>query len=38
VLPNGNLLLGSILDDRCAVFDPDTQTWEATGNKLNCEP
>jgi hypothetical protein len=35
VLPNGTVLLGSITDNRCALFDPDTLTWTATGNKLN---
>jgi len=35
VLSDGKMLLGSITDDKCALFDPSTRTWAATGSKLN---
>src|SRR6202007_1762487 len=33
VLPDGRLLLGSIDDQRSAIFDPSTNSWTAAGNK-----
>jgi hypothetical protein len=33
VLPDGRLLLGSIFDQRTAIYDPNTNTWTAAGNK-----
>ena len=37
VLPDGNLLLGSITDSGCALFNPQARTWTPTsGNKRNA--
>jgi len=33
VLPDGRLLLGSIFDQRTAIYDPGTNTWTAGPNK-----
>jgi hypothetical protein len=33
VLPDGRLILGSIGDNRTAIFDPETNTWSAGPNK-----
>ena len=35
LLADNTLLVGSVTDNRCVVFDPTTQTWTATGAKLN---
>jgi hypothetical protein len=35
VLPDGRVLLGSIDDNRTAIYDPKTNTWAPTGNKLD---
>ena len=35
VLPNGSLLMGSIAGPDCAIFNPATSTWTATGSKLH---
>jgi hypothetical protein len=34
MLPNGKILLGSIADNRTALFDPKTLTWSDAGTKL----
>jgi hypothetical protein len=36
VLPDGKVLLGSIVDNRCAIFDPVSKTWSPTGPKQNA--
>ena len=36
VLPDGRVLLGSITDNRCALFDPQTQGWAAAAAKPNA--
>jgi len=33
VLPDGRLMLGSINSQQVAIYDPDTNTWTAAGNK-----
>jgi hypothetical protein len=34
VLPDGRLLLGSIFDNKTAIWNPQTNTWTDAGNKL----
>jgi hypothetical protein len=34
LLPDGRLLLGSIMDARSAIWDPQTSTWVDAGTKL----
>ncbi|HEY1934809.1 MAG TPA: hypothetical protein VGG99_22620 [Acetobacteraceae bacterium] len=36
VLPDGKVLLGSIADNRCAIFDPVSRTWSPAGPKQNA--
>jgi hypothetical protein len=35
VLPDGRVMIGSIFDSRCAIYDPVTNTWAAAANKNN---
>jgi hypothetical protein len=35
VFPDGRVLVGSIDDNRTAIYDPIANTWSAGGNKLN---
>ena len=35
VLPDGKVLLGSIEDDKCALYDPKEKTWSVAGRKSN---
>jgi hypothetical protein len=35
VLPDGRVLLGSINDNRCAIYNPATNTWAGAGSKAN---
>ncbi len=35
VLPDGAVLIGSIIDDRTAIYHPDTNTWTEGGHKRN---
>jgi Galactose oxidase, central domain len=36
VFPDGRVMLGSIMDARCAVYDPVANTWTAAANKSNA--
>src|ERR1700694_923399 len=36
VLPDGRVLLGSIMNNQTAIYDPAAGTWSAGGNKLNA--
>ncbi len=36
VLPDGKVLVGAIDTNACAIFDPKSNSWNATGSKLNA--
>ena len=36
VFPDGRVMIGSIFDSRCAIYDPVTNGWTAAANKLNA--
>ncbi|MFL6417324.1 MAG: Kelch repeat-containing protein [Bryobacteraceae bacterium] len=36
VFPDGRIMLGSIFDSRCAIYDPVANTWTPAANKNNA--